>query len=452
MPLSLADQIAQLDAAPVDFDPEDVGKDDDILTEAAAAREHYMDVGPSTLRNGVLDPKYDGQRTTRKSLMEESEEDIEEYEEEPSESEHEDEDEEEESESEEDELKLEHESKSEVDEQENDVTAELKRKREDDKRKGIAVSRQIAIWDALLEARIRMQKAVNAANSLPKPSDMDVYIQQPECRQALNNMLDEALLLADELDDLQEHLLTKNESITLPPRKRRKLDDGEDVDYNRQLEDATEDVSAVEHAMHPWSIQTLNKWSAKIQAVAPSMLLPSNRNAFSKTQQNVKSAVQLAEETLRDHDKLLSRSRIRRGKERRLGASEEGEETQEGEEEDLDIFDDTDFYQQLLRDVIESKGTGGVDDWMTVQKEKKAKKKVDTKASKGRKIRYHVHEKIQNFMVPVHVIGGWHEEQIDELFASLLGKGFESAGPGLDEEQLENRLDEGVMTGFQVFG
>jgi len=33
---------------------------------------------------------------------------------------------------------------------------------------------------------------------------MDVYIQQPECRQALDKMLDEALLLADELDDLQE--------------------------------------------------------------------------------------------------------------------------------------------------------------------------------------------------------------------------------------------------------
>jgi protein AATF/BFR2 len=41
--------------------------------------------------------------------------------------------------------------------------------------------------------------------------------------------------------------------------------------------------------------------------------------------------------------------------------------------------------------------------------------------------RYHVHEKIQNFMVPVPVVGGWHEEQIDELFASLLGKGFETS-------------------------
>lgn len=136
------------------------------------------------------------------------------------------------------------------------------------------------------------------------------------------------------------------------------------------------------YSIHPWIIQTLNKWSTKIQAVAPSVLLPSNRNAFSKSQQHLKSAVQLAEETLRDHDKLLARSRIRRGKGIRLGAS-----TAEAEN-DPDVFDDTDFYQQLLRDVIDSKGNGGgVDDWMAVQKEKKAKKKVDTRASKGRKIR-----------------------------------------------------------------
>lgn len=32
---------------------------------------------------------------------------------------------------------------------------------------------------------------------------------------------------------------------------------------------------------------------------------------------------------------------------------------------------------------------------------KKVKKVVDTRASKGRKIRYHVHEKVQNFMIPI---------------------------------------------------
>jgi protein AATF/BFR2 len=66
--------------------------------------------------------------------------------------------------------------------------------------------------------------------------------------------------------------------------------------------------------------------------------------------------------------------------------------------------------------------------------------------------RYEVHEKLQNFMVPV-AQGGWHEEQIDELFASLLGKGFEIAEvDDTVEKETERVLDEGLREGFQVFG
>ncbi|KAK2465660.1 hypothetical protein APHAL10511_002204 [Amanita phalloides] len=460
--LSLAEQIAKLDAAPTDFDPEDVfitgtdpGQEDAGNRHLQAAREHYIDVGPSTLRkyrDSIADPKYEGVTTTRKSLLEgDSAQEGSEEDEERDGSGGEDEqlaprergdDDEIEKEDDDDENDNQNESSNDDaegkgeaagypftsasknaghEEQEQDMSADLRRKREEDKRKGKAVSRQMAIWDALLEARIRMQKAVTVTNLLPAPSDMDAFIQQPECREALNNMLDEALLLADELADLQEYLLTKNEDISLPPRKRQRLDDG---DYDDQLEVASREISAVEQAIHPWLIQTLNKWSAKIQAVSPSVLLPSNRNAFSKRSQHLKSAVELAEEALKEYDKLLSRTRTWRGKERRIGTMIEGQGTVD--EEDLDRFDDTDFYQQLLRDVIDSKGNGGgVDDWMTIQKEKKAKKKVDTRASKGRKVRYHVHEKMQNFMVPVPVVGAWHEEQIDELFSSLLGKGYE---------------------------
>jgi protein AATF/BFR2 len=71
--------------------------------------------------------------------------------------------------------------------------------------------------------------------------------------------------------------------------------------------------------------------------------------------------------------------------------------------------------------------------------------------------RYEVHEKLQNFMVPVPVPGSWHEEQIDELFASLLGKGFENvypemAGEGVEQETVENNLGEVLKEGFRVFG
>jgi protein AATF/BFR2 len=61
-----------------------------------------------------------------------------------------------------------------------------------------------------------------------------------------------------------------------------------------------------------------------------------------------------------------------------------------------------------------------------------------------------VHEKLQNFMVPVVARGQWHEEQIDELFASLLGKGFEHAMGPMDED---DQVVEPVATdGFRIFG
>lgn len=100
--------------------------------------------------------------------------------------------------------------------------------------------------------------------------------------------------------------------------------------------------------------------------------------------------MQLVDETLTDHSKVLSRTQIRRGKGPRLGAEDVGTEKDKDDMDvDVEVFDDTDFYQQLLRDVIDARGNGvgGGDDWMVVQKQKKAKKKVDTKASKGRKLR-----------------------------------------------------------------
>ncbi|EGD86686.2 protein bfr2 [Trichophyton rubrum CBS 118892] len=51
----------------------------------------------------------------------------------------------------------------------------------------------------------------------------------------------------------------------------------------------------------------------------------------------------------------------------------------------------------------------------------KVKRTVDTKASKGRKMKYNVHEKLQNFMAPEDR-GSWSNRARDEFFASLLGR------------------------------
>jgi protein AATF/BFR2 len=71
-----------------------------------------------------------------------------------------------------------------------------------------------------------------------------------------------------------------------------------------------------------------------------------------------------------------------------------------------------------------------------------------------------VHEKLQNFMVPIPLAanGGWHEEKIDELFASLMGRTLPKAGMdgvGADGEaaELRKKADEELKTGaFRLFG
>jgi len=102
--------------------------------------------------------------------------------------------------------------------------------------------------------------------------------------------------------------------------------------------------------------------------------------------------------------------------------------------------------------------------WAALKQTKQKKKQVDTKASKGRRLRYHVHEKLQNFMVPIPA-GSWHEEMIDELYSSLLGKKYnvaldedEDKSSRINEEQEQGKgnsnkggIVEGV-SGLKIFG
>ncbi|KAI0060943.1 TRAUB-domain-containing protein [Artomyces pyxidatus] len=494
--LSLAQQIAELEEpAPVDVDPEDEHRGSPAPFEGTTdAREHYVQVGPSALRrlqDSVADPKYEGVKTSRKQLMDDSDSEVASDLEAARETgEHTGQDAEDELEEEEDESDASSSSEREDEGEVNglhprtipnlrvgenpvpiadDLSSTLQQKRVEDRKKGQAVSRQLSLWDNLLDARIRLQKSAVAANRLPPTSKIPDFASDPRCLEAQHALLSEAVSLTDELSLLREGLLAREDGVNLRPRKRRRVSetlaeiDGGDRDWEGLIREVGEDVVGLEHAYHAHLTHTLAKWSAKIAAVAPSALLPSSRSAFSGSRAGaVKTVGAQVDEVLQaDGVKLLARTRVRRGKGTRIGFAD-GEAGHDDDQEDIDMFDDADFYQQLLRDVIDARGGGARpgDDWMAVQRQKKAKKSVDTKASKGRKLRYEVHEKIQNFMVPVPLAGGgWHEAQIDELFASLLGKGFEGAGP--ITEEMEDVVPSGgaladppaeVLKGFRVFG
>lgn len=88
-------------------------------------------------------------------------------------------------------------------------------------------------------------------------------------------------------------------------------------------------------------------------------------------------------------------------------------------EDEPDIFTDDDFYYQLLKQVV-SKEEGRR--WVELQRYRgKAKRKADTKATKGRKIKKDVLPKLVNFMAPLE--GNEVPEQIRaSVLRSLLSE------------------------------
>ncbi len=110
---------------------------------------------------------------------------------------------------------------------------------------------------------------------------------------------------------------------------------------------------------------------------------------------------------------------------------------------------DSDFYSTLLKELIERR-SGVVqrccgrrhsgNDALRLTRSRREEKKgaVDTRASKGRKLRYEVNEKIVNFMPPIRDRVKWGEEQIERLFRQ-----FASSSMGVvreaDEEKRRRR-------------
>lgn len=166
------------------------------------------------------------------------------------------------------------------------------------------------------------------------------------------------------------------------------------------------EMDKYEKAIQDTRESTLEKWWSKTQGVSTIQL---NQKLNNKAVSN--SITGQLNETLNNTERLVKRTRIPRS----CAPVQSAKEV----EEDAEIFDDTDFYQLLLKALVDQKitessagvGAAGVR-WATAMREAKTKKKVDTKASKGRKLRYQVHEKLQNFMAPNPTIS-WQENQIE---------------------------------------
>ncbi|GAA5834627.1 hypothetical protein JCM3766R1_003622 [Sporobolomyces carnicolor] len=335
---------------------------------------------------------------------------------------------------------------------------ELKQAASADVEKGRDVKKQLAFCDNLLESRIRLQKATAAANLLPQPLLAPTYFSHPDLASDVQQTFSELASLSEELFSLRAQIFQENEKLEVEDgfgesrkRKRRAVDEGDTDDW---MFDTLKDIAQLESTMEPFLRQTVTKWSDKVLAASGQSLTSSSKK-FKAINQNSMAQIDHSLSSS-ERERLMKRTRVRRSEGKVVGGGKglvplEGEPAsataadEKGKEIDEECFDDNDFYQQLLREVVESRMLDLDDATMNTlrlasARGKKVKKQVDTRASKGRKIRYHVHEKIQNFMIPIEA-ATWHDEQIDELFASLLGRSLNTTGSGSRETNVDGDDD-----------
>ncbi|KAL1465037.1 hypothetical protein WDU94_004632 [Cyamophila willieti] len=293
--------------------------------------------------------------------------------------------------------------------------------------KGKAVQQQIALWDSFLECRIRLQKGIVAFNKFPSQEVINKFNLTHELQKEMSDAQENVLQLMETLTSLHEKLCNQYEGVgKSESNKRKSTTSDKRGSKRRKLEEYDSVLNQMKENFSSYQNEAIQKWNDKTK-IASGKTGNSNFSAFDQ------SVLNQIEHILKDKARLVRRTQQRKSKYSRVGelgleSKEEKIEALIKDEYDVEIFDDDDFYHKILRDYIEKK-TVDINDpqklgkqWMELQKlRSKMKRKVDVKSTKGRKLRYGVHEKLVNFMAPV-MSHQWNLESETELFKSLFGK------------------------------
>ena len=305
-----------------------------------------------------------------------------------------------------------------------------------------SAGRQTSAYEKVLALRIQLQKLVDMGNQLPGQSVIAAAKAQSdeaiEGYHKLNLSLDASVRQLTSLLEAQ-------------------VPGGAGSSAGSKSAPTWESVQAPQLLLRPHWEATLDKWNARLHF--GSERKQSKLKVFN---QKIWDQIRTA---LSDKQRAIEKSRMPLQDSARIGAAAEAaaaggavaaaagnggdgnssdEEEEDDEQEDgrgserdgkkrridydLEVYDDRNFYSLLLKSFIQSAASGGsggagggesmrADDLAALRKYRRSKVKVDRRASKGRKIRYVVHAKLQNFMFPVELPEA--PVDVDRLYQSL---------------------------------
>ncbi|XAR54177.1 hypothetical protein NMG60_11029199 [Bertholletia excelsa] len=288
--------------------------------------------------------------------------------------------------------------------QEQSLLSNLKRNKGEDVLKGQSVKNQKALWDKTLELRFSLQKVFASSNKLPKEPLKSSFCDSNE--NVVEAYLDLITLSKETLDsilELQKALLEKNPSITQatdgnsahPSKKSESLGSS-----NGEGDKEWSDICEMHNRIAPFRDKSIDKWQRKTQVTTGAAAMKGKLHAFN---QNISEQVA---SYMRDPSRMIKNMQLKRSTVAMFGAVPDGERNTKDQDANVDgdpeLLDDSEFYQQLLKEFFETFDPTSSETAFYALKRMQTKKRkiVDRRASKSRKIRYNIHEKIVNFMAP----------------------------------------------------
>lgn len=369
-----------------------------------------------------------------------------------------------------------------LDHEKQQILSRLSTSAKSDALKGYTVLKQGSEYDSVLDARIKIQKAVISSNHLPINRKIFSQFKRNETDAILNSTEEKLYSLIDRLLRLRSNQLVKDgllkDQVMQPNSKKRKLSDY--LEANKKINQAVEPVTK----------SVLIKWSNRVQSASGVGAL--NQGKFKVINQSVWNQVN---NQLGDLERLVKKTKINRRGITPLGydaslqdqdndADKGDKDVDASDSDDADddddkkiqnaglsnvdkslqsnpyIFDDDDFYRLLLNDMINKKldQKQAHSSAVLMLSKNKMQKNYERMATKGRKLKYTIQEPLQQFEIPRRKYYTWNDDQIDELFAGLFGLNFkmdesdESDDETVTDEQKAEDITKLRESAVKLFG
>eukprot|EP00192_Tetraselmis_astigmatica_P005813 CAMPEP_0117677686 /NCGR_PEP_ID=MMETSP0804-20121206/16876_1 /TAXON_ID=1074897 /ORGANISM="Tetraselmis astigmatica, Strain CCMP880" /LENGTH=452 /DNA_ID=CAMNT_0005486983 /DNA_START=116 /DNA_END=1474 /DNA_ORIENTATION=- len=289
-------------------------------------------------------------------------------------------------------------------EEDDHLEAALSERKAADIAKGTAVVAQQQLGKRFVEFRILLQQVLGNSNRMPRS----------ELAAEVSSLIQAASESHETLLELQSALESTNSAIHQQHDGDASRGDSETEPGVRSVEEQWERLDAGWMRAQPFIDASIDRWHRKTMLGTGGAALRSKLKSLAQSPSQHLAAI------LSEPSKLVARVQLPADAVQRVGEPEhEIADANPGTDPKLDpeTFDDSEFYSTLLKEFLEQEG-GDQGGHMGAGRTKR-KRAVDTRASKGRKIRYDVHEKLVNFMTP--------EEQhmpsfVSQVFSNLFGR------------------------------